>query len=469
MASASDYVSRKVNAPSEMRSREWRRVDAQLRERAFFMAGVANAKELQKWRNVVERVIGGAMSAGQAREEMRRYLEKIGYRAEPGLEGTIKDRSTVQRMKVSIDTNVAMARGWAQRQEMLGDVLSPGQELYRRRNSRVPRNWAQRWREAAEAVGWDGVARDGQMIALVTSPIWVELSAFDNPYPPFDYNSGMRVRPVDFEVCEELGLVSPDDIDALEEEMQAQKESLNAGVQASVEGLGEDLIDAVMQQLGGLVRRVRSADGDVLEMTDPNGTKPYRWDEIGEVITAPLPASFDNYQAKAFEKWIRNSKSFAPPDKRDGAPPAGLDEIEDMNRLINRIEPTEKNGRDDRTEDTMLRGLKNESEDARAEFLKRIKKDGYGVRDGFIAESWSGTMRTAREFSSSAAPMVLVCEKYRSRKRVDGIYRHVDDISPTPHKPKRVEGESLFAANARFRYLRDEMRDGILYVYVEEI
>ena len=91
------------------------------------------------------------------------------------------------------------------------------------------------------------------------------------------------------------------------------------------------------------------------------------------------------------------------------------------------------------------------------------------MRDGFIAESWSGTMRTAREFSSSAAPMVLVCEKYRSRKRVDGIYRHVDDISPTPHKPKRVEGESLFAANARFRYLRDEMRDGILYVYVEEI
>lgn len=469
MASASDYVSRKVNAPSEMRSREWRRVDAQLRERAFFMAGVANAKELQKWRSVVERVASGAMSAGQAREEMRRYLEKIGYRAEPGLEGTIKDRSTVQRMKVSIDTNVAMARGWAQRQEMLGDVLSPGQELYRQRNSRVPRNWAQRWREAAEAVGWEGVARDGQMIALVTSPIWVELSAFDNPYPPFDYNSGMRVRPVDFEVCEELGLVSPDDIDALEEEMQAQKESLNASVQASVEGLGEDLIDAVMQQLGGLVRRVRTADGDVLEMTDPNGTKPYRWDEIGEVITAPLPASFDNYQAKAFEKWIRNSDAYAPPGTDTNIPRAGLDEIEDMNRLINRIEPTEKNGRDDRTEDTMLRGLNLTSEDGRAELLKRIKRNGYGARPGYIAESWSGTMRTAKEFSAGKAPMILVCEKYRSRKRIDGIYRHVDDISPTPHKPKRVEGESLFAANARFRYLRDEMRDGILYVYVEEI
>lgn len=176
---------------------------------------------------------------------MRRYLEKIGYKAEPGLEGTIKDRSTVQRMKVSIDTNVAMARGWAQRQEMLGNVLSPGQELYRQRSVRVPRNWAELWENAAAAVGWEGVARGGQMIALVTSPIWVELSAFDNPYPPFDYNSGMWVRPVDFEVCEELGLVSMDDIDALEEEMEAQKESLNADVQArrrrygwSTEGCG---------------------------------------------------------------------------------------------------------------------------------------------------------------------------------------------------------------------------------------
>ena len=187
-------------------------------------------EELQKWQEVIYAVTRGRLSSVQAREEMRRYLERTGYTPDPGLEGTIRDRSSVEGMKHIIDTNVAMARGWAQRQEMLGDVLSPGQELYRQRNSRVPRNWTQRWQDAAEAVGWEGVARGGQMIALVTSPIWVELSAFDNPYPPFDYNSGMRVRPVDFEVCEELGLVSLDDIDALEEEMQAQKRILSPPV-----------------------------------------------------------------------------------------------------------------------------------------------------------------------------------------------------------------------------------------------
>ena len=218
-----------------------------------------------------------------------------------------------------------------------------------------------------------------------------------------------------------------------------------------------------------MARRVRTADGDVLEMTDPNGTKVYRWDEIGAVITAPLPDGFEHYQAEAFEKWIDNSDAYAPPSADTNIPRAGLDEIEDMNRLIDRIAPTEKNDREDRAEDTMLRGLSLTSEEGRAELLKRIKRDGYSARHGYIAESWSVTMRTAKEFSAGVAPMILVCEKYRSRKRVDGIYRHVDDISPTPHKPKRVEGESLFAANVRFRYLRDELKDGVLYVYVEEI
>lgn len=469
MATASDYMTRKQNVPSELRSKEWKHVQAQVRERAFFMASVANAKELHKWRSVMEQVTSGAMSPGQAREEMRRYLEKIGYSPDPGLDGTIKDRSTVQRMKVSIDTNVAMARGWAARMEALDDVLSPGQELYRQRESRVKRNWAELWEKAARAVNWKGVARNGQWIALVTSPIWVALSAFDTPYPPFDYGSGMRVRPVDFEVCEELGLVSLDDMDALEAEMQAQKESLNADVKASIEGLGEDLIDAVQNQLKGLVRREHTKDGDVLVMTDPNGTKPYKWDKIGEVIAAPLPNGFENSQVKAFERWILDSRAYAPPDKRDGVPPASLDEFEDMNRLIQRIEPTAKKGEDDKSEATMLRGLTNPSGEARLQFLRSIRKNGYGVRPGFIAESWGVSMRTAKEFAASAAPMVLVCQKYRSRKRIDGIYRHADDLTPTPHKPKRVEGESLFAASVRFRYVGEKEKDGILFVYVEEI
>lgn len=80
-----------------------------------------------------------------------------------------------------------------------------------------------------------------------------------------------------------------------------------------------------------------------------------------------------------------------------------------MNRLIQRIEPTAKKGEDDKSEPAMLRGLTNPSEEARLQFLRSIRKNGYGVRPGFIAESWGVSMRTAKEFSANAAPMVLVC------------------------------------------------------------
>ncbi len=465
MASANDYVSRKVNAPSEMRSREWQRVDAQLRERAFFMAGVANAKELQKWRSVVERVAGGAMSAGQAREEMRRYLEKTGYKPEPGLEGTIKDRSTVQRMKVSIDTNVEMARGWAQRQEMLGDVLSPGQELYRQRNSRVPRDWAQRWREAAEAVGWEGVARGGQMIALVTSPIWVELSAFDNPYPPFDYNSGMRVRPVDFEVCEELGLVRLDDIDALEEEMEAQKESLNAGVQASVEGMGEDLIDAVMQQLGGLVRRVRTADGDVLRMNDLNGTTPISSEDLADSFSQPIPRDVPNYQKKALEDWTMDSDQF-----KGKKPEVGLDEKEDLSRLFERLIPEER-------EEPLYRSMHWGSKEELDEVRDIVRKNGYySPLPHRVADSWSGSKKNAEYYATKDGDKyqaVFVCRRSKSAKDLRPFYDVMHHKENSAH-PLRLESEFVFLGGTRLKLLgiqRYELDGGIIRdVYlVEEI
>lgn len=463
MASASDYVSRKQNVPSELRSKEWEHVQAQVRERALFMASVANAKELHKWRSVMEQVTSGAMSPGQAREEMRRYLEKIGYSPDPGLGGTIKDRSTVQRMKVSIDTNVAMARGWAARMEALDDVLSPGQELYRQRESRVKRNWAEKWQQAAEKVGWQGVARNGQMIALVTSPIWVELSRFDTPYPPFDYNSGMRVRPVDFEVCEELGLVSLDDMDALEAEMQAQKESLNADVKASIEGLGEDLIDAVQNQLKGLVRREHTKDGDVLVMTDPNGTKPYSPQEIGKIITAPLPNGIKNKQLIAYRDWVENSGNF------DGERPAvGLDEKEDVARLFRRITCQE-------SEETIYRALSWGSPQKMDDLERIIERDGfYTPKPGKVADSFSSSPSNTEYFAGKHNfQMVIVCTRHKTARDIRPLYDVTIPKKQKPYHGIKVEAELVILGGTRLKVYdkKEETWEGgkrITY-YVEEI
>ena len=69
----------------------------------------------------------------------------------------------------------------------------------------------ERWEAAAQKVGWEGVARNGAMIALKTSPIWAKISRFGNPFPPFDFNSGMGVRDVKKSVCREIGLLGPNE------------------------------------------------------------------------------------------------------------------------------------------------------------------------------------------------------------------------------------------------------------------
>lgn len=462
MPSASDYIARKVSVPSEARSREWKTVDAWLRERAFFMASVSRARTLHQFREAARRIASGEMSPAEARECLRRLLAASGYRAEAGLEGSIKDLSTLRRQRVSLDTNVAMARGWALRQECLGDVMHPAWELFRAAPALHPRDWGARWLEAAQSVRWEGVARGGQMVALITSPVWSALSHFDQPYPPFDYGSHMRTRLVDLDACVRMGLV--EDPRRLREEMRRARCSLNENVREEVGNWSPDVVEAVQRQLRGLVERV----GDALVMTDPNGTRPYPPDKIGAVITAPLPEGIDHLQARAFRQWIKESAAFAPPDADTGVPLVPLNMKEDMIRLLGRIEPVQKNGASDKSAETLMRGLRQASEAARDELLKRIRKDGYGARPGYIAESWSPSMRTAREFSSSSAPVVLVCEKYQSRKRIDGIYRYVDDLEPAPHKPKRVEGESLFAGNIRFRYKYSYEKGGTLYVHVEE-
>lgn len=462
MPSATDILTRKVSIPSEARSREWNTVDAWLRERAFFMASVSHAKTLAAFRRAATRVASGASSPAEAREALRRLLRQSGYRAAPGLEGTIKDLSTLRRQQLSLDTNVQLAQGWAFRQECLGDVMHPAWELFRAGAAMRPRDWPTRWREKAQQVHWEGVARGGQMVALTTSPIWVALSAFDRPYPPFDYGSHMRTRLVDLDTCLRIGLV--EDPHALRERMRQARQSLNHHVEEAVGDWPPDILDAVQRAMGGLVERV----GDALVMTDPNGTRPYPPERIGQVITAPLPEGVGHLQAEAFRQWILDSRAFAPPDADAGVPPVPLNMKEDLIRLVQRIEPIAKRGKEDKSAETLMRGLRSDSESARDEWLKRIKKHGYSARTGYVAESWSPSMRTAHEFSSSPAPMVLVCESYRSRKRIDGIYRHVGDLEPKPHQPKRVEGESLFAGDVRFRHIRNEMRGHTLYVYVEE-
>lgn len=462
--------------PSELRTREWDAAHAAkigtpdaatlgwCKERAYFMAAVTRAEQLEEFRAMAAEVASGRVSPAEARQKIREWLAATGYQAKPGQEGTLKDLGSTQRLKVSIDTNVELARGWAQRKTSMANYVRPAQMLYRASQARQPRDWRKKWAEAAEAVGWEGVSRTHEFVALKTSPIWRALSRFDQPYPPFDFGSKMRVRSVSLKDAQAAGLLTePEDVRETQEE---QRRQALAGMNESVECTPQVSTRELRAGLSRVLKGLAEWKGDTLVMADPNGTRHYPPEEIGRVITAPLPKGFDNRQAAAVDKWVDNNKYYYPKEKGGRAT---MDERDDLTRLVDRIEPTAKNGEDDASAETVYRGLTNADKETFDDLLRRVRREGYGVRPGYIAESWTVSEIAAAHFADSKYPVVLVCNKYSSRKRIDVLYDYLPDSSPDVTKPKRLEGESLFPESSRFRFIGQEKRGNVLYIHVEEL
>lgn len=211
--SPADKILQKALVGSGLDTRGWSQIQAGLRDRAFISAQVTQAKILHAMRQNVAELVKGGKSESEVRRDLREYLGSIGYDAGEN-RGTIKDLMTRARLDVMIKTNADQARGYAShiRATSAGAILAfPAYELVRVERRKLQRDWNARWKAAAQKVGWEGVARNGSMIALKTSPIWAALSRFGNPFPPFDFNSGMGVRDVKKSVCREIGLLGEDE------------------------------------------------------------------------------------------------------------------------------------------------------------------------------------------------------------------------------------------------------------------
>lgn len=202
--------------PTNMSSEEIMQLAADLRERAFFSARTANEHYLETVKRSIEEIVsphtvirdGRPVTEGldmaTARLRLKETLEAIDYQPAIGKRGTIQDLSSDGRLNLVIRTNTEMAQGYANwRQTQDQDVLDafPAQELFRAEEREVPRNWPSRWYDAG------GQFYDGRMIAPKNDPIWVRISAFSLPYPPFDFNSGMDVQDVSREEALALGVI----------------------------------------------------------------------------------------------------------------------------------------------------------------------------------------------------------------------------------------------------------------------
>lgn len=208
--SPADVILRKALVASGLDTRQWNAVQASLRNRAFFSAEVESARILDAMRRSVRDLVDSQKSPSEIRRDLRAYLGETGYT--PGERaGTIKDLYTKARLDVMMRTNAEQARGFASHLKAISPgaiSAAPAYELVRVKVRKAPRDWRSRWQKAANAVGWEGVARGvDRMVALKSSPVWKEISVFGNPFPPFDYNSGMGLRNVRKSECRALGLL----------------------------------------------------------------------------------------------------------------------------------------------------------------------------------------------------------------------------------------------------------------------
>lgn len=303
MAGAADILAGRGAVPSPMSAEQWGAMPLGVRERAFWSAKVTHAQHVADLKSACLDALNGAQV--KVRDlHMHRWtpeeLEEIGpdgvkrgdrtilltreavvgemrKRAmERGLTPTgprpMEDIAHSSRLRLIAQMAEDTSRERA-RFERGNDTevlfMWPAQELIREEAREHPRDWAQRWRDAADAVGWEGVARSGEWIARKDSPVWLALSAFGQPYPPFDYGSGMGVRDVDRDKAVELGLVEENEEIANPGDLF--REQLGASVQGMADTEREWLKRTIEENEGGEV--AFTPDGRVV-WTPPAPTPP---------------------------------------------------------------------------------------------------------------------------------------------------------------------------------------------------
>ena len=250
---SSEKILQKALVASDLDSSQWNGIQAALRDRAFFSSQVAEMKILHAARSMVAEQAAGGKSLSEIRRDLRSVISSTGYN--PGDErGTIKDLYTKARLDVLIKTNVAQARGYIQHLEATtpgGYAAFPAQELIRTKARKAPRNWAKRWEDAG------GKIFEGRMIALKDDPVWTKISAFGNPFPPFDFGSGMGVRGIKRSEAVRLGLITAEEVKTKVKILEEKRETPGAfNANLETEDKDGNLYGALKKVFGDQIRRV---------------------------------------------------------------------------------------------------------------------------------------------------------------------------------------------------------------------
>lgn len=249
---ALEQFAAKTTVPSWARTAEWDQVPAMFRRRAFFSAAIEDARALSESRKAIVNLLQTTSKDGKiyrrdtAISELQRLMQERGL--DTGKPDDLRNPASEKRLELIIDTNRAQAQGYARfkRSSTGGALLAfPAQELVRIERRYEPRDWPSRWQlEGGQLYG----TANNRMIALKSDSIWTAINRFGNPYPPFDFGSGMGVRDISRREAIELGVIPPDytpESDPVED--------FNGSTQASVAKVEPGLLEQLATLFGDAV------------------------------------------------------------------------------------------------------------------------------------------------------------------------------------------------------------------------
>ena len=249
-----------------------------VRNRAFFSSHIESVRFLETCRTRIAQLLDNAQNKDGAITSRAQVVSDIMRAArDTGIaQGTesLKDPGSLARANVIIDTNAAMAAGYARAKEAntLGARLAfPAQELVRVEERMVHREWRRIWASRG------GKLYEGRMVALKEDPIWIAISAFGHPYPPFDFNSGMGLEDVSRDEAVRLGVIKDDYQPPDKSPLKAFNEGLEADLKFKT---NRPLFDKLHRIFGDQIRH-------------EGGTIHWRHDAIKEAFISRKPFTMD--------------------------------------------------------------------------------------------------------------------------------------------------------------------------------
>lgn len=278
---SADYMRKLLSVATNLSAAEiGRYIPQALRDAAVFSARNVYAGHVSDTQQDLASALDGKMSAAQVRGMMKLRLRKLGYAAAESEKGSLTDLSSDARTSLVVSHQMQRASSYAKwRADQDPDVLDafPGQEMYRASAAKVPRDWKARWNENRSALGaattaLEAASKDGPFIALKNDPIWPAISRFGSPFPPFDYNSSMRVRNVGRRRCRELGLLNDQELAG--RLLKPARDPMDGNVSSSsAAGMDPALARAWAEAFGGRARVYSGRDGQprVAVSPDPSG------------------------------------------------------------------------------------------------------------------------------------------------------------------------------------------------------